>query len=463
MTEPLRIIIFLLLVNGLPPLFAVFAQSWLNYRLDAGKTWFDGWPLFGSNKTVRGLTVSICGGTLGFQVLGQSWLIACITATLAMTGDLVTSFIKRRIHIESGKDFPILDQTFESLFPLLFLNYFVELNIIQNIAILLVFITFAYSSSRIWQYITERPLPSPYPRIIKSSVRYREWRACHTPLAKWQVWFNLTSFLSDQVLLTLLFKLSGLYSKGEKNAIDIKTVEKTYYFNTLPNEFEGFRILFLTDLHLDGLSGITRKLTTLIAENTYDLCLIGGDIRLKIYGNIKPSIHNLEDMMQSVNAEYGTFGVLGNHDCIEMLPALEDAGVVMLVNDSVSITRGTAKLWVIGVDDPHYYKLDDTKKAAADVPENGFSIYLAHSPEAYMDAAEVDADLYLCGHTHGGQVCLTPGNPIITNSRAPRYTAVGKWRHGAMQGYTSRGAGTSAIPVRFNCPGEITLITLRKI
>lgn len=462
MNETFRIILFLLLVNGLPPFIALLTNDRLNYRMDGGKSWFDGRPLFGHNKTVRGVIAAIAGGTLAYSLLGQSWWVASVTATMAMTGDLFSSFIKRRLVLESGSDLPVLDQLFESLFPLIFLNFALELNTLQNIAVLGIFISFAYLSSRLWQYITERPLPDPYPRTIKSSVRYREWRACHTPLAKWQVWFNLTSFLSDQILMTCAFKLTGLYSKGEKNAINIESVEKAYYFDNLPKEFEEFRILFLTDLHLDGLSGITEKLQAMIAENDFDLCLIGGDIRLKIYGDTRRAINKLETLMKSVNAEYGTFGVLGNHDCIEMLPDLEDAGVAMLVNDSVPVERGHDKIWVVGVDDPHYYRLDDTRKAAADVPDDAFIIYLAHSPEAYLKAAEINADLYICGHTHGGQICFADGTPVITNSRAPRHTAKGDWKHGAMQGYTSCGAGPSGIPVRFNCPGEITLITLKK-
>ena len=117
----------------------------------------------------------------------------------------------------------------------------------------------------------------------------------------------------------------------------------------------------------------------------------------------------------------------------------------------------------MGVDDPHYYRLHDAEQAAQGIPdEEAFSIFLAHSPEAFKEAAGIKADLYLCGHTHGGQVCLMEGVPIVTNSRAPRFTAVGDWRYLHMQGYTSRGVSPSSIPIRFNCPGEISLITLKK-
>ena len=105
--------------------------------------------------------------------------------------------------------------------------------------------------------------------------------------------------------------------------------------------------------------------------------------------------------------------------------------------------------------------MDDASLAYRGVPDNTFTIFLAHSPEAYRDAARFQARLYLCGHTHGGQICFVNNRPIVTNSRAPRYTAIGTWEYQGMTGYTSRGIGASSVPLRFNCPGEICLITLR--
>jgi hypothetical protein len=259
-----------------------------------------------------------------------------------------------------------------------------------------------------------------------------------------------------------LLKLSCLYTWGEKNALDLKIEEKTFYFRELPDAFDGFRIMLLVDLHLDGLDGLDRKIEGMLQGVEVDLCCIGGDIRMRTYGPTSESIGKLKRLMECVHAQYGTLGVLGNHDCIEMLPDLEEAGIVMLVNDSWPISKNGERVWVLGVDDPHYYRLDDAGKAAEGVPVEEFSIFLAHSPEAIEGAAGVKASLYLCGHTHGGQICLVEGEPIITNSRAPRFTAIGDWQYARMQGYTSRGVGPSSVPVRFNCLGEISLITLRK-
>jgi len=462
MSDTFPIVLFLLWVNGLPPLAAILLHRRFEQPVDGDRLFFDGRPIFGRNKTIRGVVAGLAGGAIFSPVLGVAWWVGMTAALLAMAGDLLSSFLKRRAGLRSGQNAPLLDQFFESLFPLLFLNAHLDLTLPRNIGILALFTLLVYLSSRLWLHITERPLPERYPRVVRSTVRFHEWRSCHAPLARWQVWFNLTSFLSDQVLLTWLFKISGLYGIGRKNALEIRIEQLCFSFAELPAAFDGFRILFLTDLHLDGLDGIDHRLCRLLEGIEADLCLVGGDLRMKIYGESTPAITKLRSVMQHVRTPSGTFGVLGNHDCIEMLPELEDAGLVMLVNDAVALDRGQERIWVAGVDDPHYYRLHDAAQATGEIATGGFTIFLAHSPEAYLDGAANGAHLYLCGHTHGGQVCLKAGAPILTNSRAPRFTASGSWRYAGMQGYTSRGVGPSSIPVRFNCPGEISLITLKK-
>jgi len=462
MSDALRIVLFLLWVNGLPPLAAILLDRRFALPVDGNRLFFDGQPIFGRNKTIRGVIAGTTGGAILAPLLGVSWWIGMTAGLLAMIGDLLSSFLKRRVGADSGKSVPLLDQLFESLLPLIFLNRYLSFTLSRTIAILALFTLLVYLSSRLWLHITERPLPERYPRIVRSTVRFHEWRGCHAPLARWHVWFNLTSFLSDQILLTWLFKISGLYGIGKKNALEIRIEQLCFSFAELPAAFDGFRILFLVDLHLDGLEGIDHRICRLLEGIEADLCLLGGDLRMKIYGESGAAIAKLQSVMQHVRAPSGAFGVLGNHDCIEMLPELEDAGLVMLVNDAVSLDRGEERIWIAGVDDPHYYRLHDAGKATREIEAGGFTVFLAHSPEAYLDGAANGAQLYLCGHTHGGQVCLKEGVPIITNSRAPRYTASGSWKFASMQGYTSRGVGPSSIPVRFNCPGEISLITLKR-
>lgn len=135
--------------------------------------------------------------------------------------------------------------------------------------------------------------------------------------------------------------------------------------------------------------------------------------------------------------------------------------MLMLVNDSWKLEKDGQALWLVGIDDPHYYKVEDLAMAFRKVDAQGCCIFLAHSPEACHSAAAYSPGLYLCGHTHAGQIRLPGRGPLITNSRAPRYTAEGRWLVKGMQGYTNRGVGASGVPLRFNCPGEITIITLR--
>src|SRR4029079_2861599 len=100
----------------------------------------------------------------------------------------------------------------------------------------------------------------------------------------------------------------------------------------------------------------------------------------------------------------------------------------------------------------------DLDAALSGVPEDACKVLLVHSPEVIARAAERGVDLYLCGHTHGGQVCLPGLGPVVLNANCARRYARGTWRYGSMQGYTSSGLGTSCVPVRFFCPPEVAVI-----
>jgi predicted MPP superfamily phosphohydrolase len=89
------------------------------------------------------------------------------------------------------------------------------------------------------------------------------------------------------------------------------------------------------------------------------------------------------------------------------------------------------------VDDAHYYGCDDLAQAVQAVPSNAFRLLLAHTPEMFDEAAKAGIDLYLTGHTHGGQICLPWIGPLVMNAACPREYTRGHWRHGGMQGYTS--------------------------
>jgi hypothetical protein len=460
MTDAITILFFLFWGNLLPPLASLALGDRLARPLDHGATWFDNKPLFGPHKTIRGILASLLGGTLFFPLLGVSWQVAAVAASLLMTGDLLSSFIKRRLNLTSGESVFGLDQIFEAGLPALYLGNHLEAPLWQPILALAIFVPVAHGGARFWKYVLFKPPMENYPRFVRSTVRLREWRSCHQPLARWHVLFNLSSLLYNRVLVSTVFRLLGRYNQGVANALQPELSEQTIVCPTLPEPFEGFRILLLTDLHLDGLPRLVDQILSRLAGRRFDLCLIGGDIRMGTYGPIAPCLRELRRLLPHIRAEHGIFGVLGNHDCIEMVPDFEEAGILMLVNDATRIERDGESLWLVGIDDPNYYKTHEPAKAFSTVPPGACAILLAHSPEAYREGARQQAALYLCGHTHGGQICLPSGTPIYTNSRAPRFTAKGRWQYQNMQGFTSRGVGASGAPLRFNCPGEIAVLTL---
>src|SRR5262249_44960660 len=115
----------------------------------------------------------------------------------------------------------------------------------------------------------------------------------------------------------------------------------------------------------------------------------------------------------------------------------------------------------VGIDDRSYRRTRAGRAALAGPFADAFCVALVHSPRYAADAARAGIRLYLCGHTHAGQVCL-PGRIAVYRPQECWTRMGGPWRIGEMQGYPSAGAGVSMLPIRFNCPGEITRITLRR-
>jgi len=457
-------LLFLLWLNFLPPLTSLVLGNRLKTPVDFGLDWIDGKPLLGSHKTLRGLISSLLGSFFFIPLIAtdHAWDLQ-VAALLSSLGDLVTSFIKRRLGKPSGQDSPVLDQALEGLLPLVYLTIHSRLDWLQAALVFLLFIPTAFLGASLWHYLLAVPAESSRLRIVRSSGRVRAWRACHQPLARWQTLLNFENFVYYRVLMNPLFKLTGIYRKGIANALQVGITERSIVLPSLPAAFEGFRILLLTDLHVDGVPGLAEKIGEVVDGLEVDLCLLGGDFRMETYGPLAPALRELKKVIPHLHAKFGIFGVLGNHDCLEMIPDLEDLGVVMLVNESHSLEKGDKKIYLVGLDDAHYYRTHEPATAFSEVPAGVFSIVLCHSPEALDEVLPFQPDLYLCGHTHGGQIRLPGRAPIFTHCRAPRFTAEGLWQCGRMVGYTSCGIGSSGIPLRFNCLPEAVVLTLKKM
>jgi uncharacterized protein len=271
--------------------------------------------------------------------------------------------------------------------------------------------------------------------------------------------FHIENFPAAAALIRNTLKLTGLYWRARRNAERVLVRHNEVVSDGLPAAFDDFTILHLSDLHVDISEGAMRRLVELLCGLRYDLCVLTGDYRGKTFGSFGPTL----DGIARVKARIGgpVYAVLGNHDTIQMVPGLEAMGIRMLLNECETIARGDQQIYLAGIDDAHYFRVDNIEKAGAAIPEGAFSILLSHTPEIYRQAAHAAFNLLLSGHTHGGQICL-PGSIAITlDAVLPRRLGAGAWRYHGMSGYTSVGVGTTVVPVRLNCPPEITLHHLR--
>lgn len=266
-------------------------------------------------------------------------------------------------------------------------------------------------------------------------------------------WYSLAS------LVPFALKLAGLHGRALRNARTVSVVDNPVSLPGLPRAFDGFRILHLSDLHIDASDESAHAIVEASRSVDYDVCVLTGDYRFRTSGPIEPTLRGLERLRGSLSG--AVYAVLGNHDSVLMLPALEDAGYTVLMNEHAVIERSGAELYLAGIDDAHFFGVENFDRALGGVPPEATTVLLSHTPEVYRQAAHLSIDLLLCGHTHGGQICLPGGYPLFVDARIPRRLGRGPWRQGAMQGYTSPGAGTSIAEARLNCPAEITVHTLR--
>ena len=272
--------------------------------------------------------------------------------------------------------------------------------------------------------------------------------------------FHIENWYSAPSLIRVALKLAGLYGRARRNAERPVVRHHEARFANLPPAFDGFAILHLSDLHVDMNAGAMRRVAELADGLRYDLCVLTGDYRGATYGAFEATLEGLARLRAHLVGP--VYGVLGNHDTIQLVPGMEAMGIRMLLNECETVARGGQRIHLAGIDDAHYFRVDNIEKAGAPVPDDEFSILLSHTPEIYRQAAHAGFDLLLSGHTHGGQICLPGSIPIILNSVVPRRLGAGAWRYHRMTGYTSVGAGSSILPVRLNCPPEITLHHLRR-
>jgi predicted MPP superfamily phosphohydrolase len=229
----------------------------------------------------------------------------------------------------------------------------------------------------------------------------------------------------------------------------------------LPNAFDGFRIVLLADLHLHPFTTANLIRRTVEISNALkpDLVLLGGDFVC----SYAEAAFELAPILERLDAKHGVFAVLGNHDHHRgahiVLDGLRRASIRVLMNQGVGLTVGDSSIFLGGIDSVSAGQPDP--RAAFSARRNEpVCLALVHEPD-YIDELSglVQVDLQLSGHTHGGQFRIPGLGAIILPQWGHRYVE-GLYRVGSSQVYTSRGIGMVGVPFRFNCPPEVTEITL---
>lgn len=238
--------------------------------------------------------------------------------------------------------------------------------------------------------------------------------------------------------------------------------------NRLPEEFHGFRIAQISDVHFGPYMGkpALQRAVRLAESFRPDLLVLTGDFVSHPFGvsNGSRGARQAEPCAEVLATVRGMpiLAILGNHDhwngaqIVE--GALQDRGIPVLRNRSVPLERGNSRIWISGVDDA-LVRAADLSKTLRDVPPSEATILLAHEPDFADYAARFPVDLQLSGHSHGGQVRLPGIGAIVLPEMAEKYP-LGLNRVGALQVYTNRGLGVINPPVRFRCPPEVTFVTL---
>lgn len=262
------------------------------------------------------------------------------------------------------------------------------------------------------------------------------------------------------------FRISGLWKRAHREFLDIRVREEEFLLPGLAPELDGFTILHLSDLHLDLSADLVPALREALGRVAwrYDLACATGDFNNFTVHDDLVALDLVSSLRDAFTAP--VLGCLGNHDSLRDVPTLERSGYRILLNESVRVQRrgaapGDPSLLVAGVDDPNIFGTHDLGAALAARVGGEPAVLLAHAPSVHAEAAARGVSLVLCGHVHGGQICLKSGRTLAWKHWSfPRRVWRGRWTEGPTQGYTTTGVGACGAPLRLNCPPELVLVRL---
>ena len=290
---------------------------------------------------------------------------------------------------------------------------------------------------------------------LKASPGYRQFDASRRVFLRRSV-YGLTA---------LSFAGNAYGVIQEKSGVTVTGAEFT--IPGLPLSLDGFTITLVSDIHssIFMTESDMQRYVELINGLNNDLIVVPGDF---VTGQVE-EVYPFVSAFGNLRARHGVFGVTGNHeyytgDPEKVIREVDRCGIRILRNENITIQANGGSFQLLGVDDTGTSRLAAEKIAIAtrgtspDLPR----VLLCHRPYFLSQAAEKDIQLVLSGHTHGGQIVLGHVGEmyLAPASLASRYVW-GRYHVGKTEMYVSRGLGTVGLPIRINCPPEITTITLR--
>ncbi|MFY9978977.1 MAG: metallophosphoesterase [Candidatus Sulfotelmatobacter sp.] len=248
-----------------------------------------------------------------------------------------------------------------------------------------------------------------------------------------------------------------------------RLVHREFTLTRLPQRLDGFTIAQLSDFHYDPFFSVhpLRAAIPMVNQLRPDLIVLTGDfVSVPMYGNSEKgalAAVPCAQLLQNLTAPYGLWAVLGNHDNDTdpefVTQALEAHNIHVLANQSQAIERDGARFWLAGLNDVFSHHAD-VPKTLQSVPGDEAVVMLVHEPDYADVVSQYPVDLQLSGHSHGGQIRIPFLPPLFLPKFARKYY-LGTYHIKDLTLYTNPGLGTIEVPVRFDCPPEVTLVTLR--
>ena len=270
-------------------------------------------------------------------------------------------------------------------------------------------------------------------------------------------------------IICLLLILCGTYFYFENTTLEVSTYQIAS--NKIPNEFNNYKIIQISDFHNNTSSKLTKKIVEKIKNQKPNIIVITGDLIDSTKTNVDIAIDMIKEIIEIAPIYY----VTGNHEARtneydNLKSQMIELGVKILENEAQEIQLNNSTINILGINDPSFYKESDildskiVKNNMENIQynEDNFTILLSHRPEVFKIYVEKNIDLVFTGHAHGGQIRLPFIGGIIAPNQGtfPEYTD-GIYREKDTTMVVSRGIGNSIIPFRVNNRPELMIVELK--